>query len=118
MALFLCSLLGADVQLREAAQAILHTDPKKTKAIRQTFSPKKPYRIVTMIGHNGHLPADFIQAVCPTAKDAREAINAVVEEAQQNPEGGVCIVIDELGKYLEGSDSSARHPSSGFRCLR
>lgn len=105
LALFLCSLLGADVQLREAAQAILRTDPKKTKAIRQTFSPKKPYRIVTMIGHNGHLPADFIQAVCPTAKDAREAINAVVEEAQQNPEGGVCIVIDELGKYLEGGNS-------------
>ena len=105
LALFLCSLLGEDAKLRKAAEEILLKDPKKTKSIRKAFSPNKPYRIVTMIGHNGHLPTDFIKAVCPSVKDAREAIDAVVKEAQSNPDGGVCIVIDELGKYLEGGNS-------------
>ncbi len=105
LALFLCSLLGENMDLHHAAHQILKANSAKQASILKAFSPKKPYRIVTMIGHNGQLANDFIQAVCPEAKTAREAIGAVVKEAQNNRAGGVCIVIDELGKYLEGGNA-------------
>lgn len=105
LALFLCSLLGNNPQLHEAAVQILKTQAKSHNQIAQTFVPRKPYRIITLIGHNGDLVTDFIKAVHPKAKSARQAIDYIVTKAQKDAESGVCIVIDELGKYLEGGNA-------------
>ena len=105
LALFLCSLLGADLQLQKKAAKILKHHSQNAKEIQKAFLPTEPYKIITLIGHNGQLATDFINAVYPQAKDAREAIAWVVKQAQVNPSSGVCIVIDELGKYLEGGNA-------------
>lgn len=105
LALFLCSLLGAQPRLHDAAVGILDTDPEHTALIRQAFVPEVPYKLFTLTGHNGDLGEDFRVAVRPDASNPRAAIDAIVDEARRASPSGIVIVIDELGKYLEGGNS-------------
>lgn len=106
LALFLCSLLDAGTYLHEVAVGILDAEPERTNLIRKAFVPASPYRLITMTGHNGNLDEDFRNVVSPDSATARDAISAIVKEARSLAQGGIIIVIDELGKYLEGGNSN------------
>lgn len=103
LALFLASLLGPQGPLKEVSTKIL---AKKdiSDVVRQTFVTNTSYRIKTLIGHKGNLAEDFISLINPQAKDYREAIQTFIATAK-NGLSGALLVIDELGKYLEGGNA-------------
>lgn len=105
LALFLCSLLGNNEEMKAKALKILGRPTKKTNLIRKVFVESNFGHVITLIGHNGMLNEDFAKATkqaFPGASD-RVLINNFIKQYSGND--GVIVVIDELGKYLEGGNS-------------
>lgn len=105
LALFLCSLLGDDEEMKAKALKILGRPTKKTNLIHKVFATGNFGNVVTLIGHNRRLNEDFAKAIGQdfSGVSDRVLINKFIKHYSRK--NGVIVVIDELGKYLEGGNA-------------
>lgn len=103
LALMLCSMLRGG-NLRDAALKRLSL-PEDSSALK-AFGTGSPWTIFPITGRQGRLAADLAKALgCEeTDRAIEEAFSGLV--AAQPASGGVLIIIDELGKYLEADCAS------------
>lgn len=103
LALMLCSLVGGGAA-RRAALDKLHLP--ETDDIVRVFGSGGAWQIVAITGRQARLAVDLGQAL-HTKEEERSVVNRFRELADALPaEGGLLVVIDELGKYLEADCAS------------
>lgn len=124
LALYLSCLLGPDDALRQDARQHLSDD--RLEQWEATL-PKieHPWLIVPVVGHKAS-PVEVLAAAlresvqqrddlvlpevldeeAPTAQALLRAFEAVIDQLQTNGEGGLLLVADELGKFLEHANET------------
>lgn len=115
LALLLCQILGGTDQQRAAGLQLLGEVPGFQAAFPRGG---EPWLVVPLVGRRADPVFDLREAVAgAVARETRPAltrrrqadpggrdvIGRLVKEASSRPEAGVLLVIDELGKYLEGA---------------
>lgn len=105
LALFLCSLLGNNEEMRNKALKILGRPTKKTSLIRKVFVESNFGNVITLIGHHGTLNKDFAEATGQVYAGISDRVLIDNFIRQYSGNDGVIVVIDELGKYLEGGNA-------------
>lgn len=111
LALGLCSLVHSDNQVR--AQAIkalnLHPDSSTVKIFDATV---KNWIVMPIVGRRSSVVQDIyyaylkaknikVESICQIS--SKELLKLLAEESKSNAYGGILIVIDELGKFLESA---------------
>lgn len=107
LALMLCSLVGANLKLRNKAKQIL--DLPSTSPVTKAFEARGDgWLVVPVVGKRASIVTELTLALAK-AKGERAVkqkasgfIAALVSTAAHHPQG-VLVVIDELGKFLEAS---------------
>lgn len=115
LALALASAVSSDAKLRKVARSILG----EVDGLAEAFpSPKEGWLVLPVMGHRGDPVADLRGALAtarqlPGAKKprtpavtknaARTLIQQLQSEASARPRGGVLVLLDEMGKFLEGA---------------
>ena len=72
-------------------------------------SDESGWLVIPLVGHRGDLVKDLRKNLLQTReqnqteKSARDVIKVLREKAEERPGNGVLLVIDEMGKYLEGA---------------
>lgn len=103
LALLLCSLVGGG-EARKAALSKLQL-PAGSE-IAALFGSGSPWRVFPITGRQGRLVSDLAQAF-GAASDERSVVDAFRKASESQPEhGGVLLIVDELGKYLEADCAS------------
>lgn len=103
LALFLASLLGGDDLVRQSCrEKLLQNQDLLTLNFNALTSYDAPWQIFIITGHNGSLITDFCQTVGVKDTNARKGIEKFIRSAKKRP---TLLLIDELGKYLEGGNS-------------
>ncbi|MCV3211095.1 hypothetical protein OHD62_31005 [Mesorhizobium sp. YC-39] len=107
-ALLLASLVGGSDEQRKLASKI--TGPEMSARVRAAFPERgKGWRVVALTGRRADLRLDLAQECAGilrwnksvrelVASDPRALIDRIVQDAQQ---GGIVLLLDELGKFLE-----------------
>lgn len=105
LALLLCSLLGSNDSAKKLAVNAIGPKTEATSRIYSAFIEQKPRKIITLLGRRSSLAADFFSSAGFSSDSGRDALKEIVEEYSRPESGGLFIVIDELGKYLEDGNS-------------
>ena len=72
-------------------------------------SDESGWLVIPLVGHRGDLLSDLRDNLFPTKnknhteQSARSIIKFLRQKAEERPENGVLLVVDEMGKYLEGA---------------
>ena len=117
LALALTCLVGNNAKLRKMAAGRIG----QLDCLRKAFpTGKDPWLVVPVIGRRSDPIEDIRRSVSHAVKispgrartrrrqteaGGRDIIKRLETEAQQRPSGGVLLVIDEMGKFLEGARS-------------
>lgn len=103
LALLLCSLIGIPP---ERASALKILKPEAGEPIFRAFAANAGWAINALVGRQARLIGDLAEKLGCSA-DSRAVLNALSEKAkhQQAPDAYL-LVIDELGKYLEGDNAT------------
>lgn len=109
LALVLCSLVAPDKKLRAKAKKILGlTDEEE---ISQVFAPgKSGWQVIPVVGKRDSVITEIAAAYSrvsdtppPKKIKSSDLIAQLVQAAESRPSGGVLLVVDELGKFLESA---------------
>ena len=116
LAVGLAGLLGPNGAIRAAATAAL--GPSVAQDLLEAYHPSRDgWLVVPVVGRRGDPVSDIAFALEQArrrdgatrgrprreVKSARELIERLVQEADARPHDGVLLVIDEMGKFLEGA---------------
>ena len=80
-------------------------------------SDESGWLVIPLVGHRGGLVNDLRKNLFhtreqdQTEKSAKDIIKFLREKAEERPGNGVLLVIDEMGKYLEGATQQGRRYS-------
>ena len=115
LALALCASIGGDPKRRKHARSLLGHLPDLARAFPVG---KEGWLVVPLVGRRGD-PIEDLRAAIAVAvaaeggapktrrrkadKSGRDVIERFQSEASARPRGGVLIVLDEMGKFLEGA---------------
>ena len=103
LALLLCSLVGSKDE-RTKADRILQLQPEDAAA--QAFHADKGWTIDILVGRQSRLIAD-LAAHLSCRDDSKIVLEELAKKASaQSAPDAYLLIIDELGKYLEGEDAS------------
>lgn len=103
LALMLCSLVGGG-EARHAALEKLHLP--QTDEIVTLFGSGQPWQVIAITGRQARLATDLGKAL-HTREDAQTVVEKFRSLADALPaDGGLLLVVDELGKYLEADSAS------------
>ena len=117
LALALCASVGSDPKQRKLARALLGDLADLDKAFP---AGKDNWLLVPVVGRRGDPVADIREAIAAavaaesgTARtrrrkadpSGRDVIERLQGEAAARPKGGVLVVLDEMGKLLEGAEA-------------
>lgn len=115
LALALCSLIGGDPKRRKRARLILGCLPDFARAFPVG---REGWLVVPLVGRRGNPIEDLRTAIAVSVaaeggvpktrrrkvcKSGRDVIERLQSEAAARPRGGVLIVLDEMGKFLDGA---------------
>lgn len=116
LAVTLAGLLGPKGAIRSAATIAL--GDTTAQQLLDAFQPGRDgWLVVPVVGRRSDPVADIARALEQTrrqnganrgrprqdVKTGRELINRLVQEADARPRDGVLLIIDEMGKFLEGA---------------
>ena len=116
LAVTLAGLLGPKGVIRNAAATALGNTT--AQQLLDAFHPGRDgWLVVPVVGRRGDPVADIARALEQTrrqnganrgrprqdVKTGRELIDRLVQEADARPRDGVLLIIDEMGKFLEGA---------------
>ncbi|MCW8930088.1 MAG: ATP-binding protein [Gammaproteobacteria bacterium] len=112
LALLLCSLVSSNERLKVKAKKILGVS--KTHIINQVFSAEKDnWIILPVVGKRDNVVlsiANTINTITPGSRKkistGEEIITSLTKLAETKKKGGVLLVIDELGKFLEAASKT------------
>lgn len=103
LALFLATLLGGSEEDRQFCQNKLFSQQDLlTPNFSGLLSIEKTWKVLTLTGHNASLIDDFSKIVGLRKGNSRKAIEKFITLTDKQPS---LLLIDELGKYLEGGNS-------------
>ena len=124
LALYLASLLGPHTQLREDARKCLREDRlHKWEAILPAVQGSwfvvpvvgrkdSPVEIITEALRDAassrndlELP-DALTEASPTSRGLLKGLKALIEQLQAQSEGGLLLIVDEMGKFLEHANEA------------
>ena len=115
LALALCASVGNDPKVRKQARSLLNGGSDLDKAFSVADSG---WLVVPLLGRRGDPVEDLRQAVADAVAaeggpgrtrrrrpdvSGRDVIERLQSEAVARPDGGVLVVLDEMGKFLEGA---------------
>ena len=115
LALALCAYVAADLKLRKTMRDALKDVPLLEKVFPVS---RDGWLTVPIVGRRSEPVEDIREAVAKAVASTpgktntrrgkpegsgRDIIDRLVREAEARPRGGVLLVIDELGKFLEGA---------------
>ena len=115
LALALCASIGGDLKPRKHARSLLGDVPDLDRAFPVG---KEGWLVVALVGRRGDPIKDLREAISvavaaeggaprtrrrKTDKSGRDVIDRLQSEAAARPKGGVLILLDEMGKFLEGA---------------
>lgn len=104
LALLLCSLVGGGEARTEALHRL---DLDERSLIAEVFCTASPWRILALTGRQSRMIDDVARLIGAREKTSRAVVEAVKRLAANAPtDGGVLLIIDELGKYLEADCAS------------
>ena len=105
LALVLCASLTNNALSRQAKKLT-----KELPYFEEAFpSDESGWLVIPLVGHRGDLVNDLKESLFRTKKEsqteqsAKAIIKLLREKAEEHPGNGVLLVIDEMGKYLEGA---------------
>lgn len=83
---------------------------RKLSYFNEAFpSGKLGWLVIPLVGHRGDLISELRKTLSggrkqnrTGKKSGRDVIRTLIEKAEERPDDGVLLVIDEMGKYLEG----------------
>ena len=110
LAVALASALHPEERLRTKARSALRLD--KEPSFDQAFPVKDGWMIVPLVGRRGSVVAELDIAIRKGREGIstnhvkatpKSVISELIKEAQQRPNDGVLVFIDEMGKFLEAS---------------
>jgi len=111
LAIVLSSLVSSKARLRNKAKKILGLP--NDHIINQTFHYKKKWVVIPIVGKRGSIVSSLaehlsIQPQVNASKPASssDVINRLIELTDKKNNGGVLLVIDELGKFLESASKT------------
>jgi hypothetical protein len=121
LALLLGALAGGSSEIRKAARKVLNLS--ETSAAMQVFGNKVPWVVVPVMGKRASIAGEISHAIDkakfsvrgakPKGNGQRDVIAELVRAAEaQAKGGGVLLLIDELGKFLESA--SSKNEDIGF----
>ena len=114
LALALCASIGGNPKRRKHARSLLGHLPDRASAFPVG---KEGWLVVPLVGRRGDPIEDLREAIAVAVaaeggapktrrhkadKSGRDVIERLQSEAAARPKGGVLIVLDEMGKFLEG----------------
>jgi len=111
LALALASLVGADRKVRLKAQKVLGITPDSLVA-KVFAATGDGWLVVPVVGNRGSVTEAISDAISKAQTGRRKPgrrpkpIDALKSEARDRPKQGVLLIIDELGKFLEGAAQS------------
>ena len=115
LALALSASIGGGLKLRKHARSLLGNLPDLDRAFPVG---KEGWLVVALVGRRGDPIKDLREAITvavaadggaprtrrrKTDKSGRDVIERLQSEAVARPKGGVLILLDEMGKFLEGA---------------
>ncbi len=113
LALALAALAGGDAAGRRKAKEILRVNPNEPVA--HVFGSRKPWLVLPVVGRRASVEdaiGDALDAHAPVRgrrpmRDGRRDIIAeLARRAETGEHGGVLLILDELGKFLEAAAST------------
>ena len=117
LALALSASVGGDPKLRKLARSLLGDLPELNRAFP---AGRKDWLVVPVVGRRGDPVADIREAIAAAVavesgaartrrrkadRSGRDVIERLQAEAAARPNGGVLVVLDEMGKFLDGAES-------------
>lgn len=115
LALALCASVGGDSKQRKLARALLDAPPDLDKAFP---AGRNDWLVVPVVGRRRDPVADLREAIAAAVAvesgpartrrrkadpSGRDVIERLQGEAAARSKGGVLVVLDEMGKFLEGA---------------
>lgn len=104
LALLLCSLVGGGSAQKAALKRL---ELPEQSLIAHVFCTASPWRVLALTGRQARMIDDVAELVGASEKTSRaviDALNRLIESTSSD--GGVLLIIDELGKYLEADCAS------------
>lgn len=110
LALALAALAGGDASGRRKAKEVLRVHPNEP--IAHVFGSRKPWLVLPIVGRrasvedaignalDAHAP---VRGRRPMRDGRRDVIAELVRRAETGEHGGVLLILDELGKFLEAA---------------
>ena len=105
LALVLCASVTSN-SLSQRAKKLTKNLPYFENAFP---SDESGWLVIPLVGHRGNLVDDLKKKLFQTKsgnhtdQPARSIIKLLRQKAEERPENGVLLVVDEMGKYLEGA---------------
>lgn len=106
LALMLCASVSKTSISNQTKTALARKLPYFNEAFP---SDKSNWLVIPLVGHKGSLLNDLRKKLCQRKRQkkiettGRDIIKTLKKKAEERPEDGVLLVIDEMGKYLEGA---------------
>lgn len=104
LALLLCSLVGGGVARKTAVKRL---QLKADDPIAQAFCTNTAWKVFTLTGRQSRMMDDVASLFHANESTSPTVLAALKKIARRTPaDGGVLLIIDELGKYLEADCAS------------
>ena len=104
LALLLCSLVGGGVARKTAVKRL---QLKADDPIAQAFCTNTAWKVFTLTGRQSRMMDDVASLFHANESTSPAVLAALKKIARRTPaDGGVLLIIDELGKYLEADCAS------------
>lgn len=114
LALAVALLAGGSTAGRRIAREALHVESEGI--IAKAFGSRKPWLVLPVVGRREPVEAAIGVALDhfaptpgrkPTREGRRDVIAELLRQAESNNHGGVLLILDELGKFLEATAAAS-----------